>query len=105
MTSKRTTMPRHAPRRVSTRPSASHTSQRRWLLAAAGIAVLAVVALIAVSAITRSHGTSSSVASSGVSVPLEDRAKGQANAPVTIVEYADLQCPVCAQFTQTIEPQ
>jgi protein-disulfide isomerase len=30
---------------------------------------------------------------------------GAASAPVTIVEYADYQCPFCATWARTIEPQ
>src|SRR4051812_32606019 len=30
---------------------------------------------------------------------------GQANAPVTIVEWSDYQCPFCKQFEQTTLPQ
>ncbi len=32
-------------------------------------------------------------------------ALGAASAPVTIVEYADYQCPFCATWAKTIEPQ
>jgi protein-disulfide isomerase len=30
---------------------------------------------------------------------------GSASAPVTIVEYADYQCPYCATWAKTVEPQ
>jgi protein-disulfide isomerase len=32
-------------------------------------------------------------------------AKGEANAPVTVVEYADYQCPACGYFAQNIAPE
>jgi protein-disulfide isomerase len=34
-----------------------------------------------------------------------DAILGNANAPVTIIEYGDYQCPYCAQYFSTIEPQ
>lgn len=30
---------------------------------------------------------------------------GDANAPVTVIEYADYQCPFCQRFTLNVEPQ
>ena len=37
--------------------------------------------------------------------PLGDQALGAANAPVTIVEYASMTCPHCANFHETIYPE
>ena len=34
----------------------------------------------------------------------EDNAMGDPNAPVTIIEYSDFQCPYCRLFAQQIEP-
>ena len=31
--------------------------------------------------------------------------KGDPNAPITIVEFGDFQCPSCAEFAQTFKPQ
>lgn len=36
---------------------------------------------------------------------LQDRALGDPNAPVTIIEYASLTCPHCAQFHEEVLPQ
>jgi protein-disulfide isomerase len=36
---------------------------------------------------------------------LEDMALGDANAPVTIVEYASMTCPHCAHFEETTYPE
>ncbi|MGE0230316.1 MAG: DsbA family protein [Flavobacteriaceae bacterium] len=41
----------------------------------------------------------------GVAGPLGDRTLGDPNAPVTIVEYASLTCPHCANFHETVYPK
>jgi protein-disulfide isomerase len=37
--------------------------------------------------------------------PLPDKTMGKPNAPVTVIEYASLSCPVCAAFHKTTFPQ
>lgn len=37
--------------------------------------------------------------------PLGDMALGVANAPVTIIEYASMTCPHCAEFHRTVFPE
>jgi protein-disulfide isomerase len=34
-----------------------------------------------------------------------DAILGSPNAPVTVIEYGDYQCPFCAQYYQTVQPQ
>jgi protein-disulfide isomerase len=109
MSSKRrtgTTLPRG---RVSARSSAATLAPqrgitRRHLFSVAGVAVLGAAGAIAAGRLLRDDDAPASVAGS-VDIPINERVKGIASAPVTIVEYADLQCPVCARFSQTIEPQ
>lgn len=38
-------------------------------------------------------------------VPTEGRVLGNPDAPVTVIEYGDYQCPGCAQFARDIEPR
>lgn len=37
--------------------------------------------------------------------PLEERALGKAGAPVTVIEYASLGCPICAEFHRSVFPR
>ena len=38
-------------------------------------------------------------------IPQDGIALGEADAPVTLVEYADLQCPFCAEWSRTTFPE
>jgi protein-disulfide isomerase len=38
-------------------------------------------------------------------IPQQGQVLGDANAPVTVVEFGDPQCPVCAAFSEQIAPQ
>ncbi len=42
---------------------------------------------------------------SGPSIDSSDVVLGNANAPLTIIEFGDFQCPFCTKFSQEIEPQ
>jgi len=39
------------------------------------------------------------------SIPMDGRTLGNPDAPVTIIEYADFQCPACGTFATTVEHQ
>jgi len=78
------------------------------VLVFAGIAALVLVAAILAVVLTRGGGDS---AVSGQrlptpvdGVPQQGLVLGSPTAPVTLVEYADLQCPFCAQFALNALP-
>jgi protein-disulfide isomerase len=85
-------------------PVATQQSKSRLIAVVAGLAVVVTVGLILAGSLVR-RGGNDTAAIAASNVPVTERTKGDLNAPVTIVEYADLQCPVCARFSQTIEPQ
>jgi protein-disulfide isomerase len=74
---------------------------------AAGVAVLAVVALIVINNARDGNMTRALVIPTpgAVDVVTDGRTKGDPNAPVQIVEWGDYQCPACAVFTREFEPQ
>lgn len=93
--------------------------RRRPLLIAVGAAMLLSAALIAASLVSARGGSPSSAGSrdgpttpAGAvevtkllrGIPQNAAVLGRANAPVTLVEYADLQCPYCAVWERDTLP-
>lgn len=80
---------------------------------AAALAVSAVI--VAGAVILSSRGgeekpeeagnASASVEALLTGIPQRGTELGSARAPVTIYEYADLQCPICADFSRTVLPE
>lgn len=76
---------------------------RRMLIGVVAVAVVAVIGLVAAGAAFRGNDDSPPVSAGAVSgAPQNGKIKGNPNAPVTIVEYADFQCPACGQYAKTI---
>jgi len=68
---------------------------------AAGAAVLASAALMGSTSLAFADPTVEELMRPG---PLPDLAEGKADAPVTIIEYASMTCPHCANFHKTTYP-
>lgn len=92
-------------------------SARRIYAFAFGAALFAAALLIALSQISAHRGTTATPAqpSSGVigagaanallgGIPQHGNVLGSANAPVTLIEYADPQCPYCAVYARDVLP-
>lgn len=60
-------------------------------------AVVAFVALIALSELTQGGSSIERIQE----ISAEGRTRGSATAPVTIIEFADFQCPLCKRFAET----
>jgi len=101
------------------RPPVRSTGGRRASPKVLGIALalIVVVALAVVLAIVFSGGGSGNSAVEGSTlpdaatieaqlggIPQQGNVLGRASAPVTMVEYIDLQCPVCRQFETEVMP-
>lgn len=85
----------------------------RALLAVFGVVAVAIVAVIAITAPSddaKAPSTDGAVAKVAeinamlAGIPQNGRVLGRPDAPVTLVEYADLKCPICAQVSAGVLP-
>lgn len=80
---------------------------RKNLVLAFGVGVVAAVALIAVAALLTKKKAPAVVAEPVVSltgIPQDDTTLGQPDAKLTLIEYADQQCPGCRYYTLNVFP-
>ncbi len=106
---------RRAERLAAEAAEATRTTRRRRLtrlLAALGVAAVAVVIAAAVSSSSgsKSPAQSPAAARSAVTsllagIPERGGVLGKRSAPVTLTEFLDLQCPICAAASHDTLPQ
>jgi protein-disulfide isomerase len=100
--------------REEQKTTGSGEQRKRLLQIAAGAVFLALVAVV-VLIVANSGGEDSGgdatdlqevqvVEKLFAGIPQEGLVLGDSNAPVELVEYGDLQCPVCKQFAEDILP-
>jgi len=87
--------------------AARHVARRRELLRRRVLIVAALGAAVALGAVFLRPGISGALSSGDPALTAAYSAPvlGNASAPVTIVEYADFQCPNCAAFFGSVEPE
>jgi len=95
---------------MSTRSQRGRVAQKKRAGSSMGIfyAILAVIAIGGVALLaTMNRGASPSAAnrpSITTTISLDSLpSRGKADAPVTVVEYADFECPACGAFATTME--
>jgi protein-disulfide isomerase len=88
-------------------PRASNRPSRLAVGVAFAVAIAAAVALVAVALIGRSDSSSEPTPNPVVDlagIPQEDRVLGAPDATVTLIEWADPQCPACRLYTEEFFP-
>jgi protein-disulfide isomerase len=104
MTKRQLREQRRAARQAAEAAEKARAARKRRLWQLAGVTGLAAVVLVAVIAL--SGGNSTPTAQPGLFNGIAERngVLGVADAPITVTEYVDLQCPVCAEAAQTVLP-
>jgi protein-disulfide isomerase len=109
-----------AQREAAEQATAQSELRRRRLAMLGGIVIVAVIAVVAVVLLTGNHSgddATKTAAKAGEQVPNQGAIAeqlggipqdgitlGKPDAPITIVEYGDLQCPICAEFSRSVLP-
>jgi protein-disulfide isomerase len=93
----------HVSRRAERRLHEQRAAKQRRLYFFGGAVAVAIVVAVILILVNRDDGNSSfpavvSAASTNANIPFDGTTLGDPNAPVTVVEYGDYQCPGCAQF-------
>jgi protein-disulfide isomerase len=96
---------RRAARRAAEEAGRARARRNRRLWQLGGVVGLAAVVLGIAIAVSGGGG-STPPADPGLlrGIPERNGVLGQADAPVTVTEYLDLQCPVCAEASHTVLP-
>jgi protein-disulfide isomerase len=93
----------HVSRRAERRLQEHRAARQRRLMFFGGAVAIAIVVAAILILVNRDDGDSSfptvvAAAATDGNIPFDGTTLGDPNAPVTVVEYGDYQCPGCAQF-------
>jgi protein-disulfide isomerase len=94
---------------MATRPRSGQPPSRRAIFIAFAFAAVAACALVAMALLLRDDDSSGSSGSPTpvvdlTGIPQDDRVLGAPEATVTLIEYADAQCPGCRFYSEEVFP-
>jgi protein-disulfide isomerase len=97
---------RRAERQAREAAERARATRKRRLFQLGGALGLAAIVLIAAIAISSSGGSKSAAPSPDLLAGISEHngVLGDPKAPVTVTEFVDLQCPICAKASQTVVP-
>jgi protein-disulfide isomerase len=104
MTKRQLREQRSVARKAAEAAEKARAARKRRLLQLGGVTGLAAVVLVAVIVLSGGSSTPSAQPGMFTGIPERNGVLGQADAPVTVTEYLDLQCPVCANASRTVLP-
>lgn len=88
-------------------PSSSNRPSGRTVVLAFAVAIAAALALVAVALIARGDSSTPATETPVVDlsgIPQDGRVLGSPDASVTLIEWADPQCPACRRYTEEFLP-
>ena len=97
---------RRAERQAAEAAERARATRKRRLFQLGGALGLAAIVLIAAIAVSSSGGSKPAAPSPGLLAGISEHngVLGDPKAPVTVTEFVDLQCPICAKASQTVVP-
>ena len=97
---------RRAERQAAEAAERARATRKRRLFQLGGALGLAAIVLIAAIAVSSSGGSKPTAPSPGLLAGISEHngVLGDPKAPVTVTEFVDLQCPICAKASQTVVP-
>lgn len=92
---------------MATRPRSGQTPSRRAIFVAIAVAALAAAALVAAALLLRDDSSPSASPTPVVDfsgIQQDGAFLGDDDTEVTLIEYADLQCPACRTYAESVLP-
>ena len=101
---------RKAAREAQERAAAQAEARRRRTWRLLGVTAIAAIAVAVAVAVSASGGSNPPAVKTGdaatlvAGIPEKDGVLGDPDAPITVTEYLDPQCPICAEASKTALP-